>query len=257
MNYTVITREDELSLTLKEKICLTLASNEYIYDELNPETVFVVGGDGTFLKAIHQYIDHLESIQFIGIHTGTLGFMCDHQKEELDDLLEKFKSEQPHVHSYPLLEITLEGNNQTVYAFNEARIENIANTLTLDLSINDEFFETFKGSGICLCTQIGSTAINRSLGGAIIQHGLPLLQLSEIMGLHHWKHRSLGSSLILKEDAVIHVKPESFHHTLLCYDHKSMPVDQCTGITMKNSQKHVKIARFREYSYLSRLKNVF
>ena len=166
MNYTVITREDELSLTLKEKIRLTLASNEYIYDELNPETVFVVGGDGTFLKAIHQYIDHLESIQFIGIHTGTLGFMCDHQKEELDDLLEKFKSEQPHVHSYPLLEITLEGKNQTVYAFNEARIENIANTLTLDLSINDEFFETFKGSGICLCTQIGSTAINRSLGGA-------------------------------------------------------------------------------------------
>ena len=96
----------------------------------------------------------------------------------------------------------------------------MVNTLSLDLWINDEYFEKFLGSGICLCSQIGSTAINRSLGGSVIQHGLPLLQLSEIMGIHHWKHRSLRSSLILKEDAIIHVTPGTFKNAMLCYDHK-------------------------------------
>ena len=255
--YSVITREDEQSLLLKDKICETLALNNYTYQEDKPETVFVVGGDGTFLKAIHRYVDQLSEVTFIGIHTGTLGFMCDHQKEELDELLEKFIQETPLIRSYPMLEVQLHGHNKTVYAFNEARIENIINTLSLDIWINEEYFEKFMGSGICLCSQIGSTAINRSLGGAVIQHGLPLLQLSEIMGIHHWKHRSLRSSLILKEDAIIHVKPGSFNNTVLCYDHKSMPLDECTAVTIKNSDRLVKVAKYSHYSYLSRLKNVF
>ena len=252
--YSVITREDEQSLLLKDKICETLALHNYTYREDRPETVFVVGGDGTFLKAIHQYVNQLSEVTFIGIHTGTLGFMCDHQKEELDELLEKFIQTSPLVHTYPMLEVHLHGLEKTFYAFNEARIENIVNTLSLDLWINDEYFEKVMGSGICLCSQI---AINRSLGGAVIQHGLPLLQLSEIMGIHHWKHRSLRSSLILKEDAIIHVKPGSFNNTVLCYDHKSMPLDECTAVTIKNSDRLVKVAKYSHYSYLSRLKNVF
>lgn len=255
--YSVITREDEQSLLLKDKICETLALNNYTYQEDKPETVFVVGGDGTFLKAIHRYVNQLSEVTFIGIHTGTLGFMCDHQKEELDELLEKFIQETPLIRSYPMLEVQLHGLNETIYAFNEARIENIINTLSLDIWINEEYLEKFMGSGICLCSQIGSTAINRSLGGAVIQHGLPLLQLSEIMGIHHRKHRSLRSSLILKEDAVIHVQPGSFNNTILCYDHKSMPLDECTAVTFKNSDRLVKVAKYSHYSYLSRLKNVF
>lgn len=255
--YAIITRDDEGSFEIKRKIIAELTKHSYVYDEDHPETVFVVGGDGTFLKAIHQYVDVLDSTKFIGIHTGTLGFMCDHPKEELDDLLKTFLEHEPKIYTYPLLEVQLDGFNETIYAFNEARIENLVNTLTLDVSINDEFFETFKGSGLCLCTQIGSTAINRSLGGAVIQHGLPLLELSEIMGVHHWKHRSLRSSMILREDAIIHIKPQSFANTMLCYDHLAMTLDGCTAITLKNSNRQVRIARYKKYSYLTRLKNVF
>lgn len=255
--YSVITRGDEYSNQIKNKIIDFLSVQRYILNDSSPNTVFVVGGDGTFLKAIHQYIDILDQIQFIGIHTGTLGFMCDHQVDELEDLLHKFLNNKPILHAYPMIEATLENLDETIFALNEVRIENIVNTLTLDLWINDEYFEKFIGTGICLSTQIGSTAINRSLGGAIIQQGLPLLQLSEIMGVHHWKHRSLRSSLILKEDAVIKVNPACFNNTLLCYDHKAISLENCTGIILKNSNHLVKIARFNDYSYLSRLKNVF
>ena len=36
---------------------------------------FSVGGDGTLLRAIHTYIDKLDEIQFVAIHTGNLGFL--------------------------------------------------------------------------------------------------------------------------------------------------------------------------------------
>ena len=70
------------------------------------------------------------------------------------------------------MEVQLHGCNETVYAFNEARIENMVNTLSLDLWINDEYFEKFLGSGICLCSQIGSTAINRSSADFMISSTL-------------------------------------------------------------------------------------
>lgn len=45
------------------------------YDETNPELVISVGGDGTILFAVHKYLDQLENVMFVGIHTGTLGFL--------------------------------------------------------------------------------------------------------------------------------------------------------------------------------------
>ncbi|MBR5207203.1 MAG: NAD kinase, partial [Erysipelotrichaceae bacterium] len=66
--YSVITREDEQSILLKNKIIHFLSEYNYTYNEETPETVFVVGGDGTFLKAIHQYVDKLKNMTFIGIH---------------------------------------------------------------------------------------------------------------------------------------------------------------------------------------------
>lgn len=45
------------------------------YDDNNPDIVCVIGGDGTFLSAIHKYIHRLDKTIFTGIHTGTLGFL--------------------------------------------------------------------------------------------------------------------------------------------------------------------------------------
>ena len=60
LQYSVITREDEQSELLKAKIINFLSQHNYQYNEDLPDTVFVVGGDGTFLKAIHQYVHHLQ-----------------------------------------------------------------------------------------------------------------------------------------------------------------------------------------------------
>ena len=41
-----------------------------------------IGGDGTLLYAVQKYLDLLDDVNFVGIHTGTLGFFTDYTEEE-------------------------------------------------------------------------------------------------------------------------------------------------------------------------------
>ncbi len=252
--FAVVCRSDETSKNIVEKIRKELC-NHATEDNVAPQTIFVIGGDGTFLNAVHKYLDILEEVKFIGVHTGTLGFMTDYQVEELDELINDYIHNEPEIDELNLLEVTF--NNQVVYAMNEMRIENAVKTQILDVEINGIYFETFRGTGMCLATQMGSTAYNRSIMGAVIEHGLSLLQLSEIAGIHHRAYRSLQNSIILKKDSHISFYSDCFEGAILCYDHCSIYLKNVTEVHCKLSKKSVRIARYRSYHYLSRLKNLF
>ena len=75
------------------------------------------------------------------------------------------------------------------------RIESFSKTLILDIYLDHEFFERATGSGICVSSQAGSTAVNRALNGAVIDSGLEVMQLCEIMPISHKNHHSLRKSV--------------------------------------------------------------
>lgn len=255
--FSIVCRQDETSYALKEQLIIKLTNEGYGYNEEKPEFVFAIGGDGTFLYAVHHYLDQLDSVCFLGIHTGTLGFFCDYKAEELDKCVIDVLTKKPVIEKANLLKITLDDKQTSFYALNEMRVENIVKTQLLDIFINGTRFETFRGTGICLSTQLGSTAYNRSLGGAVIESGLPLLQLTEITGIHHRAFRSLGSSLILRSESQIVMKADSFEGAMLCYDHHCVALHQQTQIFCQQSEKSVQILRYRQMPYLHRLKVLF
>lgn len=258
--FALVHRQDSASEAIARQIRQRFEKEGIEENETHPDTVFVIGGDGTFLYGVHQYLDQLDRLDFIGIHTGTLGFMCDTQADELEELLENVLHKKPQIDKLKLLEIhtdEIPGKDSTVYALNEMRIENAVKTQILDIYIDGDFFETYRGTGICLATQMGSTAYNRSLKGAVIQHGLPLLELSEIAGIHHRAYQSLGNSIIFKEDTRLVFVSESFEGAILCWDHCSQQLTHAARIECFISDKSVRIARFKPYHYLERLKNLF
>lgn len=75
----------------------------------------------------------------------------------------------------------------------------------------------------------------------MIESGLPLLQLSEITGIHHRAYRSLASPLILRPESVIQLRSASFEGAFLCYDHLCFNLDQETEIEVFQSQKQVQL----------------
>ncbi len=255
MRFNCVTRYDTLSESICARIESELQANNYIKDQNDPELVVVIGGDGTFLMAVHQYMDKLDNIRFIGIHTGTLGFFTDYTDKELDVFIDDLLHKEPQEISYQLLKVSY--NNKSHYALNEMRVENVTRTQKIKVIVNGEDFEEFSGTGLCICTQLGSTAFNRSLNGAVIQEGLPLLEMSEISGIHNRYYRSLGSSIVMKDDAKVQFVSNSFDHALLCIDYMSFPLDGVRKIDIELSKKHVRMLRYRSVGYFKRLKSLF
>lgn len=261
MKFTTVDRTDEYSVQLAKKIEQCCQNQGWEYNSSEPDIVIVVGGDGTFLRAIHMYIDRLDTTDFVGIHTGTLGFLTDYTKDELELFLENIYKNTPVIEQSPMLETDIlykNGIKKKLYSFNEIRISSSIRTLNLDVYIDNEYFERTTGSGICISTQTGSTAVNRSLNGAVIDSGLNVLQLCEILPVSNKHHHSLGNPYIMKSDRNIRVNSESFQNAHIYYDYLSeLDLSEVKEIKVYTSTKKVRFARYRTYSYLKRLKNLY
>lgn len=260
MNYYVHYRNDNLSKSLTEELKNRLNQKNYLESEKNPELIITIGGDGTLLHAIHHYLDSLDKVKFVGIHTGTLGFFTDYTSSELDQFIDDLDSGYT-VDSRSLLQSCLYGENDElrhhVYSLNETRVENIIKTQVLKVFINDEYLELFRGNGLCVSGQLGSTAYNRSIGGAIIDDSLEALQLTEISGIHHRFYRSLKSPLVLNPKCKITFTSDSFEGAMLIYDHLNINLHKTKKINISFSDKKVNFIRFRHNGYFGRLRHLF
>ncbi|MEG0366708.1 MAG: NAD kinase [Coprobacillus sp.] len=252
--YTIVHKQDELSKNVALKIKKEL-DVFMLDDDKNPELIITVGGDGTMLHSVHQYREQLDKVCFVGIHTGTLGFLTDYQMDEYQELVEDIKSNQCKIYNRHLLDI--QTNKDSYIALNEFRIENNMRSQVLDVYINQEFFETFRGNGLCVSTASGSTAYNKSLGGAVVYSGAGIMQLSEIAGIHHNAYRSLGSSLILDESHVIRFESQSFKDSILGVDHLVFDLKDVSFVDVKISSQCVRFAQFKRVSLIERLKRSF
>ena len=80
---------------------------------------------------------------------------------------------------------------------------------------------------------------------------------AEITAIQHRKHRSLGNPYILMENRQVTFQSEDFSDALLGYDHLHIDLKDVKKICCTMSDKRVRFARYREYSYLKRLKTLY
>lgn len=257
--FAIISKEDDKSKEVEDQLVKKLSDETWIQDQDHPDIVITIGGDGTFLRAIHRYIKHIETVKFIGIHTGTLGFYTNYKHDELDLFIQDLNQTTHSIHTLPLLgvDVTTLGKTESYYAINEIRVENVIRTQLMRVFIDDEFMETFRGTGICISTQAGSTAYNRSLGGAILQPGLDFIQITEITGIHHHAYRSLGSPFIVRKEADVRLESDDFQEAILCFDHLSIPLKKDSVLSCGYCTKTVQLLIRPQYTYIQRLKSLF
>ena len=244
MNYATVAKKDEKSFQTEQYLCSQLNKHGWIYDKKNPELVICIGGDGTLLYGVHKYLPIINTIKFLGIHTGTLGFFTDYTGEEIDECIQDLLHKKPSIFTSNLLKIQMDNDPVPRYALNEMRVENIVKSQILDIYIG-------------LSKQAGSTAYNRSLKGAVIDSGISLMQLTEITPIQHSKHRSLGVPYIMMENRIITMRSETFDTAVLCYDHLNLSLADTHEIICSMSDLKVQFVRYRAYSYLKRLKNLY
>lgn len=256
MKYTMVCKQDDVSLAVSKQIQMDLQDTDFIYDEKDFELVLVVGGDGTFLYAVNQCLDRLDQVYFYGIHTGTLGFYTDYDRSEYDEFITKLKNHDFKEVSFPLLQAIVDGKNY--FGINEIRIENVRRTQKMDIYVDDHFFEELRSSGVCVSSQWGSTALNRSLGGAVVQEGLNIIQMCEIAGIHHSKYRSLNSSVIMKDSSYLRFESDDFDGAILGVDQNIYDIKDAKKVEIFLCKCHkVRVLRGKNVNYFTRLQSLF
>jgi len=128
--------------------------------------ILVLGGDGTFLRAVPYAYKY--DLPILGVNKGRFGFLTEVSLNELPQVISAIRN-----NSLPLKERTLlkiHYNKQTFVALNEAAILKgpAGRLIYLELKINKKNLTTIYGDGIIIATPTGSTAYNVSAGGPII-----------------------------------------------------------------------------------------
>ncbi|OAQ01889.1 NAD kinase [Ligilactobacillus aviarius] len=246
---------------IKNQLEQKLSDRHITIDNADPDIVITIGGDGTLLSAFHHYQEQLETIRFLGVHTGHLGFYTDWRADELDDLVISLQSDNGQAVSYPLLDIsvTYHDENQARHylALNEATLKRIGMTMGADVYIGGELFERFRGDGLCVSTPTGSTAYNKSLGGAVIHPSLNVIQLTEIGSLNNLVYRTISSPMIVPANDWITIVPNQASDFFMTVDQENIYGKQIEQIMFKVSKRKIRFAKYRHTEFWRRVQAAF
>lgn len=194
-------RQGELSSQIKEQIRPVFEQAGYelrrIYTDKAAFNV-VIGGDGTFLRAIHD--SGFSSIPFLGINTGHLGFFQEVSLDSLHESLEKLFADDYHIDSLHLLQAEIRTTSwfYRMYSVNEFAITTSdTKLLHTQLSLDGVPVMNQSGDGLLISTPSGSTAYNLSAGGSILYQTLDGYQITNLSPIRSTSYSSLPASLVV------------------------------------------------------------
>ncbi len=226
----------------------------------NAELNICVGGDGAFLRAIHNY--DFPAIPFVGINTGHLGFFQEILPESIDNFIDKYVKKQYSVEKIFLVELNIftKSDYFQFIGVNEIVIKGInSKVVHLEIYIEDNHLEKFSGDGIIIATPVGSTAYNFSSGGSIVYPTLKTLQITPLSPISSKAYRSLLNSTIIPGDMTITIKPEYRYENsiLIIIDGTECRYDDIVKMDLKISDMTISRLNFDKNMYWNNLKSKF
>ncbi|QKS72062.1 NAD kinase [Paenalkalicoccus suaedae] len=217
-----------------------------------------IGGDGAFLQAVRK-THFREDCLYIGVNDDSVGFYTDFHLDNLERIELGMQSELIEVLRYPTLEVTIDGM-KSFHCLNEFSIRsNIIKTFVIDVHIDGLYFETFRGDGLVVSTPTGSTAYNKSLGGAVVDPKLKAMQLTEIASVNNSQYRTLGAPLLLSKgrELVLKIVQDGNDHPIIGLDNEAMSIRHSHEVRIKVSDKEIKTLRMKDNLFLHKVKRSF
>lgn len=159
----------ENSTELMEKLKSILEKNSVDFvtcdiDNLKPggDFVFVIGGDGTILKAARFYSEFQTPI--FGINLGRLGFLSQTSGENIENSIKQILDGDYKIEARMMLKA------QDYTALNDFVIkgDECSRTSRFSLEINGKFVCEYLADGIIISTPTGSTAYGMAAGGPVL-----------------------------------------------------------------------------------------
>jgi NAD+ kinase len=137
------------------------------------DVVFVLGGDGTFLRAIRAVAE--VDVPILGINLGKVGFLSKAEASELESVLALVVAGDYGIDERMALEGRILRGDQPIdgdrhVALNDIVVArgSLARVCRLDVAIDGTHLATFLADGLIVSSPTGSTGYSFSAGGPIV-----------------------------------------------------------------------------------------
>lgn len=258
--YFYYPKEKELEEKLAPLFDLARKNDFTIVDRPdNANIIISVGGDGAFLQAVRKS-GFRQDCLYLGIaRSNEAGLYCDFNLENYDEMVDSMMNADIEVRRFPVIKV-LVNNEAPFYCLNEVSVRStLIKTIVIDVYIDDNHFETFRGDGLIVATPTGSTGYNKSSHGAVVDPKTPCFQVSELASLNNNRYRTLGSSFILDKERklMLNVVQDGNDYPSIGFDNEAYSVRNVRDLTVTLSDKVVKTVKMKNNSFWDRVKRTF
>ncbi len=220
------------------------------------ELIICLGGDGTFLKTARTA--YLYNLPILGINLGSLGFLTDIEKGEIDKAVESIFQNNYTIEERMMLSSRIYKDGKLFaedVAINDVSISRagILRILHLSTYIDDNFFDMFPGDGIVVATPTGSTAYSMSAGGPIAEPTSKLIIVTPIC-----PHMLYSRSFVASDERRVKVSvSDGFEHkALVTVDgQKNYEITGGDYIEIEKAASKLKILKIHSKNFFTVLRN--
>ena len=178
------------------------------------DAAIILGGDGTILSCASNAA--VEDVPILGINLGTLGFLAEAEKSEIDYAVDALVNGKYHIEKRLMLEADVIRSGK-VYAKENALNDFVVSCssfrriVSANVYVDMSFVSNFSGDGVIFSTPTGSTGYNLSAGGPIIDTSLECSVITPIC-----PHSNFDTSVVVPSHKTIRVEfDDSFSGNLL------------------------------------------
>jgi len=168
----------------------SLENNKELLSGSDAECAIVLGGDGTIIRCATLLMDL--KIPILGINLGTVGFLAEIEKNHTIDALNRLFADDYVIEDRMMLKGTVQTDSHFKsrnddgfykdYALNDIVItrKGLSRIISLQIYVNEELIDDYRGDGVIISTPTGSTAYNLSAGGPIITSKADVMVITPI-----------------------------------------------------------------------------
>jgi NAD+ kinase len=215
----------------------------------DPDLVFVLGGDGTMLRATRIFPGQV----LLGVNLGKVGFMSGMLPDEIEAGLDKVFGGGLEVQEYRMLEVRILGEEPRLAANDAVLIKKRPHQLiSVDVAVGGEELFAFRCDGFIAATPLGSTAYALSAGGPIITGDARCYVLVPIA-----PHALVSRPLVLGEDQVAELELVDREALLTLDGDEPREMPAGARVEIKLSSENVKIGRTEDWSWWRAVRRTF
>ena len=245
--------DNDLSKRVAEEVTQELTKYGFEIVNENFDLGISIGGDGCFLRMVKSS-NFNENVHYIGINSGTLGFLQEINIEDTKDFVRRLSIgdyKEEHL-SVQQTNIITEDKTYNYTSLNEVVVRSkYFNTLKIDVYVDDEFLEHFSGDGLLISTSTGSTAYNMSFGGSIVYNTLKTLSITPIAPLNNKFYKCLTNTVVIPDNKVIRLTPTQEHYNLfIMIDGENQEIDNVLKVETKVGTRTIKCLRMNDYHFI-------